>query len=65
MMERSPKVISLSGLPRGSAGAVAIAGAVFTQWVHSSAITVTLLTKGRILNILVAGLKLYFRVVPR
>ena len=35
MMERSSKVLSLSGLSGVSAGVVAIAGVLFAQWVHT------------------------------
>ncbi|HET6272392.1 MAG TPA: hypothetical protein VFG32_05390 [Bacteroidota bacterium] len=35
MMERSSKMLSLSGLSGVSAGVVAIAGVLFAQWVHT------------------------------
>lgn len=35
MMERSSKVLSLSGLSGVSAGIIAIAGVMFAQWVHT------------------------------
>jgi len=35
MMERSSKVLSLSGLSGVSAGVVAIAGVIFAQWIHT------------------------------
>ena len=35
MMERSSKVLSLSGLSGVSAGIVALGGVMFAQWVHS------------------------------
>ena len=66
MMERSSKVLSLSGLSGVSAGVVALGGVLFAQWVHTRVAKEDVLTylvvDASVVLVLAIGLSMLFSI---